>query len=61
MTLVLGQEFVERGQKSSRELWTVSIMGMEPVASSGIMINNIVVSHAGLSLAELPCLCQRCR
>jgi uncharacterized membrane protein SpoIIM required for sporulation len=43
MTLVLGQEFVET-VKTSQELWTVSIMGIEPVASSGIMINNIMVS-----------------
>jgi uncharacterized membrane protein SpoIIM required for sporulation len=43
MTLVLGQGFVEE-VKSSQELWTVSIMGIEPIASSGIMINNIIVS-----------------
>jgi uncharacterized membrane protein SpoIIM required for sporulation len=43
LTLVLGQEFVEE-VKTSQELWTVSIMGIEPVASSGIMINNIGVS-----------------
>lgn len=43
LTLVLGQEFVEE-VKTSQELWTVSIMGVEPVASSGIMINNIGVS-----------------
>lgn len=43
LTLVLGQEFVEE-VKSSQELWTVSILGMEPVASSQIMINNIGVS-----------------
>ena len=43
LTLVLGQEFVE-DVKTSRELWTVSIMGVEPVASSQIMINNIGVS-----------------
>ncbi|TVQ06392.1 MAG: stage II sporulation protein M [Leptolyngbya sp. DLM2.Bin27] len=43
LTLVLGQEFVET-VKTSRELWTVSIMGVEPVASSGIMINNIGVA-----------------
>ncbi len=43
LTLVLGQEFVE-AVKTSQELWTVSIMGIEPVASSGIMINNIGVA-----------------
>lgn len=43
LTLVLGQEFVEE-VKTSQELWTVSIMGVEPVASSSIMINNIGVS-----------------
>ncbi|PSN81244.1 hypothetical protein C8B47_02220 [filamentous cyanobacterium CCP4] len=47
LTLVLGQEFVE-GVKNSQELWTVSIMGIEPVASSGIMINNIGVSLRAL-------------
>ncbi|WP_026072844.1 stage II sporulation protein M [Nodosilinea nodulosa] len=47
LTLVLGQEFVEE-VKTSRELWTVSIMGVEPVASSGIMINNIGVSLKAL-------------
>lgn len=43
MTLVLGQDFVE-SVKTSQELWTVSIIGLEPVASSRIMINNILVS-----------------
>lgn len=43
LTLVLGQGFVEE-VKTSQELWTVSIMGIEPVASSGIMINNIGVA-----------------
>ncbi|MEL7143931.1 MAG: stage II sporulation protein M [Cyanobacteria bacterium J06573_11] len=43
LTLVLGSEFVET-VRSSRELWTVSILGQEPVASTGIMINNIIVS-----------------
>ncbi|WOD38690.1 stage II sporulation protein M [Nodosilinea sp. E11] len=43
LTLVLGQDFVET-VKTSQELWTVSIMGIEPVASSGIMINNIGVA-----------------
>lgn len=42
MVLVLGQEFVE-SVKTSQELWTVSIMGVEPLASSSIMINNISV------------------
>ncbi len=43
MTLVLGNGFVEE-VRSSKELWTVSIMGVEPIASSGLMINNISVS-----------------
>lgn len=43
MALVLGQGFVEQ-VKTSQELWTVSILGIEPVASSGIMINNVRVS-----------------
>lgn len=43
MTLVLGSDFVSE-VRSSQELWTVSILGEEPVASSGIMINNIAVS-----------------
>lgn len=47
LTLVLGQEFVEE-VKTSQELWTVSIMGVEPIASSGIMINNIGVSLKAL-------------
>ncbi|MGB3202740.1 MAG: stage II sporulation protein M [Nodosilinea sp.] len=47
LTLVLGQDFVEE-VKTSQELWTVSIMGIEPVASSGIMINNIGVSLKAL-------------
>ncbi|MEL6492363.1 MAG: stage II sporulation protein M [Cyanobacteria bacterium J06621_3] len=43
MTLVLGSGFVQE-VRNSQELWTVSILGQEPIASSGIMINNIVVS-----------------
>jgi uncharacterized membrane protein SpoIIM required for sporulation len=43
MVLVLGQDFVEE-VKTSQELWTVSILGVEPVASSGIMINNMAVA-----------------
>lgn len=43
LTLVLGQGFVEQ-VKTSQELWTVSIIGIEPIASSQIMINNIGVS-----------------
>lgn len=43
MTLVLGAEFVEQ-VKETQELWTVSILGVEPVASSAIMINNIGVA-----------------
>lgn len=47
LTLVLGQDFVEE-VKTSQELWTVSILGVEPIASSGIMINNIGVSLQAL-------------
>ncbi|WP_035985793.1 stage II sporulation protein M [Leptolyngbya sp. KIOST-1] len=47
LTLVLGQDFVEE-VKTSQELWTVSILGIEPVASSGIMINNIGVALRAL-------------
>ncbi len=47
LTLVLGQKFVEE-VKTSQDLWTVSIMGIEPVASSGIMINNIGVALGAL-------------
>ena len=43
MTLVLGSGFVEE-VKETQELWTASIMGLEPVASSGLMINNISVA-----------------
>ncbi|MEL6815639.1 MAG: stage II sporulation protein M [Cyanobacteria bacterium J06598_3] len=43
MTLVLGSEFVEE-VRTSRELWTLSILGKEPIASSGLMINNISVA-----------------
>lgn len=43
MSLVLGADFVQE-VKETQELWTVSIMGREPVASSSIMINNISVS-----------------
>lgn len=42
MSLVLGPGFVAEVQESE-ELWTVSILGQEPVASSAIMINNIGV------------------
>jgi uncharacterized membrane protein SpoIIM required for sporulation len=43
MTLILGQDFIEQ-VKTSQELWTVSILGVEPIASSAILINNIAVS-----------------
>jgi uncharacterized membrane protein SpoIIM required for sporulation len=43
MSLVLSPEFVAQVQESE-ELWTVSILGMEPIASSAIMVNNIGVS-----------------
>ena len=42
MSLVLGPGFVAQVQESE-ELWTVSILGQEPIASSAIMINNIGV------------------
>jgi uncharacterized membrane protein SpoIIM required for sporulation len=42
MSLVLSPGFVAEVQ-DSEELWTVSILGVEPVASSYIMINNIGV------------------
>jgi len=43
MGLVLGADFVAQ-VNDTRELWTVSILGVEPVASSAIMVNNIAVS-----------------
>jgi uncharacterized membrane protein SpoIIM required for sporulation len=43
MALILGQEFIET-VKTSQELWTVSILGVEPIASGAIMVNNIAVS-----------------
>ncbi|MBX2865513.1 MAG: stage II sporulation protein M [Leptolyngbyaceae cyanobacterium MAG.088] len=43
MSLVLGPDFVE-SVRESEELWTVSILGQEPVASSAITINNIGVA-----------------
>ncbi|NER82809.1 MAG: stage II sporulation protein M [Leptolyngbya sp. SIO1D8] len=43
MSLVLGPDFVGHVQETE-ELWTVSILGVEPVASSAIMINNIGVA-----------------
>jgi uncharacterized membrane protein SpoIIM required for sporulation len=42
MSLVLSPGFVAEVQESE-ELWTVSILGQEPVASSYIMVNNIAV------------------
>ncbi|MDB9527050.1 stage II sporulation protein M [Oscillatoria sp. CS-180] len=42
MSLVLSPGFVAEVQESE-ELWTVSILGREPVASSAIMVNNIGV------------------
>jgi uncharacterized membrane protein SpoIIM required for sporulation len=43
MSLVLGPGFVEQVRESD-ELWTVSLLGWEPVASSFLMINNIGVA-----------------
>ncbi|MEN8447225.1 MAG: stage II sporulation protein M, partial [Cyanobacteria bacterium J06555_13] len=47
MTLVLGSDFVE-DVRTSQELWTVSILGKEPIASSGLMINNISVAFRAM-------------
>lgn len=61
LNLVLGQEFVEE-VRASQELWTVSILGQEPVASSAIMINNIrvsllaMVSGVAMFMPEVPLL-----
>ena len=43
MEMFLGEGFVEE-VRNSQELWTVSIMGQEPIASTGIMVNNMMVS-----------------
>jgi len=43
MSLVLGPGFVEE-VRESEELWTVAILGNEPVVSSSLMINNIGVA-----------------
>ncbi|MFK8183049.1 MAG: stage II sporulation protein M [Phormidesmis sp.] len=43
MTLVLSSGFVEE-VRETQELWTVSILGQEPIAASGLMINNISVA-----------------
>ncbi len=43
MSLVLGPGFVNEVQESE-ELWTVSILGREPIASSAIMVNNMTVA-----------------
>ncbi|MEM6836088.1 MAG: stage II sporulation protein M [Cyanobacteria bacterium P01_C01_bin.120] len=42
ISLVLSPGFVAEVQESE-ELWTVAILGQEPVASSAIMVNNISV------------------
>lgn len=42
LSLVLSPGFVAEVQESE-ELWTVAILGQEPVASSAIMVNNISV------------------
>jgi uncharacterized membrane protein SpoIIM required for sporulation len=47
MALVLGPDFVAEVQASD-ELWTVSILGQEPVASSAIMVNNIGVAFKAI-------------
>lgn len=47
MALVLGPEFVSHVQETE-ELWTVSILGREPEASSAIMINNIGVAFKAI-------------
>jgi len=43
MSMVLSPGFVAEVQETE-ELWTVSILGREPVASSAIMVNNMGVS-----------------
>jgi uncharacterized membrane protein SpoIIM required for sporulation len=43
MTLLLPQEMIEQ-VRDRGELWMGSIVGIEPVASSGIMVNNIKVT-----------------
>ncbi|MBE7382599.1 MAG: stage II sporulation protein M [Leptolyngbya sp. SIO1E4] len=43
MSLILDPGFVAHVQETE-ELWTVSILGVEPIASSAIMVNNIAVS-----------------
>ncbi len=48
MSLVLGPSFVAE-VRESEELWTVSILGQEPVASSAIMINNIGVCFRAIA------------
>lgn len=59
MGLVLGPEFVTHVQ-DTEELWTVSILGREPVASSAIMINNIgvalraIVGGVGYFMPQVP-------
>lgn len=47
MSLVLGPDFVE-SVRDSEELWTVSILGQEPIASSAITINNIGVAFKAI-------------
>jgi uncharacterized membrane protein SpoIIM required for sporulation len=47
MTLLLPSELIEK-VRDRGELWMGSIVGIEPLASSGIMINNISVSFAAI-------------
>ncbi|MGF1523819.1 MAG: stage II sporulation protein M [Leptolyngbyaceae cyanobacterium] len=47
MSLVLGPGFVAEVQ-DTEELWTVSILGNEPVVSSSLMINNIGVAFRAI-------------
>ncbi|MEO1295259.1 MAG: stage II sporulation protein M [Cyanobacteria bacterium J06636_16] len=47
MSLILGHGFVAEVQEAE-ELWTVSILGNEPVVSSSLMINNIGVAFRAI-------------
>jgi uncharacterized membrane protein SpoIIM required for sporulation len=48
MTLMLPAEMIEK-VRDRGELWMGSILGIEPLASSSIMINNIKVSFAAIA------------
>ena len=48
MALVVPQELIEK-VRDDQELWMGSILGNEPLASSGIMVNNLVVSFRAIA------------